>query len=112
MTRPVAASEPLTPIAAASYGFEQITVTASSAATLKSLLTGTVIPPETRHAIFYPESEDVRWRADGTAPTASIGLVMAKDTQTVFENQGPIFEAMKLISAGSSSVTVNVHFFK
>ena len=69
MGNPVAASEDMAPIAAALNGFEQVSVT-TTAATLASLLTGAVIPPDASHAIFYPEDQDVRWRADGTSPTS------------------------------------------
>jgi len=111
MSRPVTSSEPLTPIAAASGGFEQITIS-SSAATLDASLTAG-IPAETRHAIFYPETADIRWRADGTAPAVDTGIVMEKDALHVFENQRGIFDNMKLISGSASSSSVlNVHFFK
>ena len=109
MSRPVTSAEPLTPIAAASGGFEQITIDSTAATLTASLTAG--IPSEARHALFYPEVQDVRWRADGTNPTASVGMVMEKDALHVFENQRGIFDNMKLISASSSS-TVNVHFFK
>ena len=111
MSRPVSASEPLTPIAAASGGFEQVTIT-TSAATLEATLTAG-IPDEARHAVFYPETQNVRWRADGTAPTATVGILMEADTLSVFENQRGVFDNMRLISAhASSSSTLNVHFLK
>jgi len=112
MSRPVTSAEPMTPIAAASGGFQQVSVT-TSAATLASLLSSAVVPSDTRHALFYPETNDVRWRADGTNPTATVGTVMVKDTLHVFENQRGIFDNMKVISndAGSAA-TLNVHFFK
>jgi hypothetical protein len=100
----------MTPIA--TTGFQQLTVT-TSAATLASLCSGSVIPAETRHAIFYPEGQNVRWTTDGGNPTATVGMVMEADAQTVFENQRPIFDNMKVISANaSSSATLNVSFFK
>lgn len=112
MSRPVTAAEPLMPILAASGGFQQVSVT-TSAATLASLLSGAVIPSEARHAIFYPETNDVRWRADGTNPTAAVGVVMEKDQLHVFEDQRTIFDRMKVISGNASSAaTLNVHFFK
>ena len=110
MSRPMSASEHMTPIG--TNGFEQVSVT-TSAVTLKSLLTGTAIPADARHAIFYPEDQDVRWRADGTNPTASIGIVMEKDALHVFENQRGIFDSMLVISGNASSAaSLNVHWFK
>lgn len=112
MSRPVTASETMAPIAAASNGFEQVSVT-TSAATLASLLTGAAIPDDARHAIFYPEDQDIRWRADGTNPTAAVGVVMTKDTLHVYENQRAIFDNMKVISgSASSAASLNVHWFK
>ena len=112
MGNPVAASEDMAPIAAALNGFEQVSVT-TTAATLASLLTGAVIPPDASHAIFYPEDQDVRWRADGTSPTAAVGIVMAKDTVHVFENQRSIFDNMKVISGNASSAaSLNVQWCK
>jgi len=112
MSRPVTSSEPMTPIAAASGGFQQVSIT-TTAATLASKLSSAVIPADARHALFYPETKSIRWRADGTAPTAAVGTVMAVDTLHVFENQRGIFDNMKLISAdASSAATLNVHFFK
>ena len=111
MSRPMSASEHMTPIT--TNGFEQVSVVITSAATLKSLLTGAVIPSDARHAIFYPEDNDVRWRADGTDPTVSVGIVMEKDALHVFENQRGIFEGMKMISGdASSAASLNVHWFK
>jgi len=88
--------------------FSQITVTSSSA-TLASLCGGSIIPAGAKHAVFHPEG-DVRWRADGTDPTADIGLVMKSGQDTVFENQPSIFDTMELIASGDT--LVNVHFFK
>jgi hypothetical protein len=111
MSRPMSASEHMTPIT--TNGFEQVSVVITSASTLKSLLTGAVIPADARHAIFYPEDNDVRWRADGTAPTVDIGIVMEKDALHVFENQRGIFDNMQVISGDASSAsTLNVHWFK
>lgn len=110
MSRPMSASEHMTPIS--TNGFEQVSVT-TSAATLKSLLTGTVVPADARHAIFYPEDQDVRWRADGTAPAVDTGIVMEKDALHVFENQRGIFDNMQVISGNASSAaSLNVHWFK
>lgn len=88
--------------------FEQITVTASATALATLLSSG--IPTGARHAIFHPEASDIRWRADGTSPTSSVGLIMLADQPVVFENQLTLLAAMELIADGNT--TVNVHFFK
>ena len=88
--------------------FSQITVGAASA-TLASLCGGAIIPVGARHAVFHPEG-DVRYRCDGTDPTAAVGSVMKSGQDTVFENQPSIFDTMELIASGDT--LVNVHFFK
>ena len=87
--------------------FEQITVTTTATA-LSSLLSGG-IPSGAKHAYFYPEG-DVRWRADGTSPTSSVGIVMGANTPEVWESQRALLENVEFIA--SSNTLVNVHFFK
>ena len=89
--------------------FEQITMS-GTAGTLASFLAGGVIPSGAKHMMIYPETNDIRWRADGTNPTTSVGLVMTGDEQWVFENQGTIFTVMKII--GTNGTKINVHFYK
>lgn len=35
--------------------------------------------------IIVAETQPVRWRDDGTAPTASVGMPLAKDTPFIYE---------------------------
>lgn len=39
-----------------------------------SVAKGLTVPPGTKYAIIQPESQAVRWRDDGPAPTASVGM--------------------------------------
>lgn len=87
--------------------FEQITVTSS--ATLLSALLSAGLPSGARHAVFYPEG-DVRWRADGTSPTAAIGIVMAGNAEEVWESQRTLLEAVEFIASGDT--LVNIQFCK
>ena len=110
MSRPISAADPMIPIA--TTGFQQVTVT-TSAAVLASLLASSILPASTRHALFYPTGQNIRWTADDGNPTATVGMVMEASALTVFENQRPLLDHMKVISAhASSSATLNVHFFK
>jgi hypothetical protein len=97
-----------TPVLAADYGFEQITMT-GTAGTLASFLTAG-IPDDVKHMMIYPETNDVRWRADGTNPTSTVGLVMTGDEQWVFENQRSIFNTMIIIATNGTKI--NVHFYR
>lgn len=90
--------------------FEQISVTSS--ATALGSLCSSGIPTGARHADFYPETTAVRFRADGSSPTASAGVILPASTMTTFTNRPQMLNAMKLIRTGSSDITVNVHFYK
>lgn len=60
-------------------GYQQIT-SLSSAQTL-------TIPAGTEYAIVQAETQACRWRHDGTAPTASIGLRLILGTELRVEEQ-------------------------
>jgi len=47
-------------------GYQQITSLSAS--------TGLTVPSGATLALVVPETENVRWRDDGTAPTASVGM--------------------------------------
>ncbi len=49
-------------------GYQQITSLSAS--------TALTVPAGATRAVIIPESQGVRWRDDGTAPTASIGMVL------------------------------------
>lgn len=50
-------------------GYQQITSMASS--------TALTVPAGATLAVIVPEGQAVRWRDDGTAPTASVGMPIA-----------------------------------
>lgn len=47
-------------------GYQQITSLSAS--------TGLTVPSGATLALIVPETQNVRWRDDGTAPTASVGM--------------------------------------
>lgn len=51
------------------YGYQQITSLSSS--------TALTVPVQAREAIVQAATQGVRWRDDGTAPTASVGGTLA-----------------------------------
>ena len=53
----------------APLGYQQITSLAAS--------TALTVPPGANVALIDCEAQAVRWRDDGTAPTAAIGMTMA-----------------------------------
>lgn len=67
------------------YGYQQITSLSSSTAltvptTDKQGLSG--VPTV---AFITPENQAVRWRDDGTAPTASVGMPLAAGATLVYD---------------------------
>jgi hypothetical protein len=85
--------------------FEQVNVTTGA----QLLTTLSSRPASARHVMMYPEA-NIRMRADGTAPTQQIGIIMNADLH-VFENQTTLLDTMKLISGTGGTVKVNVHWF-
>ena|SRR5580765_3793428 len=59
-------------------GYQQVTPV-TSAATL-TIPTGTAGGQSARWARICAETNNVRYRDDGTSPTASVGMVLLKDT--------------------------------
>jgi hypothetical protein len=74
-------------------GYEQIT-SLSSAATL-------TVPAGTQFAMIQAESQNVRWRDDGTAPTASVGMILAAGS--TLEYDGSSFASLKFIEVAASA---------
>lgn len=82
-------------------GYRQIT-SLSSAAGISN------IPDNARVALISAEAQAVRWRDDGTNPTASVGMVIAAGADMVYTGD---FSAIKFIEV-SVSAKVNVSFYK
>lgn len=87
-------------------GFEQIT----SLNTVKTL----TIPTGATGVFLQAETQNVRWRADGTAPTSSVGMILyAGDPPTYFSSTGSdalvSLGAMIFIEA-TASAKINVTY--
>ncbi len=74
-------------------GYQQITSLASAAKL--------TVPQGATMAILEAETEAVRWRDDGTAPTASIGMLL--ETDTPYEYSGDL-SAIQFIATTSGAV--------
>jgi len=88
------ADEPLTP-----RGFEKIADLSSAE--------GLNVPEKAQFALISPEGADVRWRDDGTDPTASVGMPLA-DGATVWYIGN--LDAVKFIEQAASAV-LNVSYY-
>jgi len=80
-------------------GYQQVT-SLSSAATL-------TVPQGTSMCLIQPETQSVRWRDDGTAPTASVGMLIAAGD--VLEYTGRP-KALKIIEV-TTSAKLNVTYY-
>ncbi|MCK5610647.1 hypothetical protein KAR91_52730 [Candidatus Pacearchaeota archaeon] len=81
-------------------GFEQITTITTS--------TGITAPEGTVLAIINVEAQAVRWRGDGTAPTATIGMNRA--VGDTFEYNGD-FSKLNFIETVVGAI-LNISYYK
>lgn len=103
MSSPAVISDLLTLDKHRSYA--QVTVT-TSAALLSAL---TTIPAGATAVLITPETGSVRYRCDGTDPTASVGQPIASGTSWPVQGAA-VIAALKLIA--SASTTVSVEFLR
>ncbi len=83
-------------------GYQQIT-DLSSAEALPSLpATGVVL------VLVQAESQDIRWRDDGTDPTASVGMVIEAGQMLAYTGNPA---ALKLIET-TASAKANISYYK
>lgn len=82
-------------------GFQRITTLSSSIGLTPPL-------PGSRLAIIRTETQDIRWRDDGTNPTSTIGLLMS--VGDVFLYTGDLSK-FKMIETAASAV-VQVSYYK
>lgn len=81
-------------------GYQQITsLSAAQALT---------VPTNATLALIQPQTQSVRWRDDGIAPTASVGVVIAAGDTLTYNGD---LRAIRLIEV-SASAALNVSFYK
>jgi hypothetical protein len=80
-------------------GYEQIT-SLSAAATL-------TVPTNAKFCVIQAQTQDCRWRDDGTAPTASVGMVLAAGASMLYEGE---LSRFKIIET-TTSAKVNVSYY-
>lgn len=85
-------------------GFGQI-ASLSSVKTLANA--GSGIPANTGAALVQAEAQDVRWTADGTTPTATVGMLLKANDSLWYDLA---LADLKLIEAASGA-KLNVTFY-
>lgn len=81
-------------------GFQQITNLSAAAAL-------TVPAAGASFAVFNAEAQNVRWRDDGTAPTATVGMLLTKDTE--FTYQGDLSKIKFIETTGGAILNVSYY---
>lgn len=81
-------------------GYEQITVS--------TLVKSLTVPAGAKKAILRVSTNPIRWRDDGIAPTAAIGMPLVADNEREFEG---VLEAVRLIRSGAADATVDVSYY-
>jgi len=82
-------------------GYQQLTSMSSA--------TPLTVPAGTTLAIFKAEAQSVRWRDDGTAPTATVGMLLATTDTPIFY-YGTIVN-LQFIQATAGAI-LNVTYYK
>ena len=101
---PVAARgqpSPITPATALPLGYQQIT-SLGSAASL-------TVPVGATQVLIVAETQSVRWRDDGIAPTASVGMLLPAG-QFFYYKAGPL-TAIQFIQT-TATATLDVSYYK
>jgi hypothetical protein len=83
----------------AALGYQQI-VSLSSATALSP-------PTGANAALIHAEGADVRWRDDGTAPSASVGMLLPAGGELYFDGSLSGFRAIQ-VSAGAK---INISYY-
>lgn len=96
----MASGQPVQDAVLAAAGYQQLTSLAAAA--------GLTVPDGTLMAIIQAETQNVRWRDDGTNPTTSVGMVLAAGTSLVYTGS---FAAIKFIEV-TASAKLNVSYYK
>jgi hypothetical protein len=102
--RPVSPSSPLPTVSAAlvKLGYQQITSLSPAAAL--------TVPTGATFCIVTAESQAVRWRDDGTNPTASVGMPIASGGSYTF-NGAVNLAALRFIEQTASAI-LNVSYYR
>lgn len=82
-------------------GYQQITDLSAAA--------GLTVPAGARYVILRAEAQDVRWRDDGTDPTATVGQLLKAGDTIAFEYGGNL-KAIKFIQAAAGA-TLNASYY-
>jgi hypothetical protein len=87
------------PAGLSALGYQQITSLLSAAAL--------TVPTGATVALIQAEAQSIRWRDDGTNPTASVGMVLAAGETMFFTGSLSAFRAIEV----SASAKLNISYY-
>jgi len=97
-------------VSADAYAYESITVSATAVG-FTSTLVSPANAPSAKLAILTIETAGVRYRYDGTAPTAAQGHAAAMDTSLTVNGINNI-NRFRIIKSGATDATVRVTYLR
>lgn len=89
------------PLRLVPLGYQQITAATLAAATALT------VPAGAQVAVLNSETAGIRWRDDGTAPTATVGMILA--TGTTLEYWGTLSALQFIAQTGSPLLDVSYY---
>jgi len=90
-------------------GYQQIVgAAASTGLTVPSVDPVTGLAAKPIQAVIICEGAGIRWRDDGTAPTASVGMPIAVGTVFVYDGD---LNRLRMIQQAATS-TINIGYYK
>ncbi len=89
-------------------GYMQLTALGTTAKSIATATGGGAVPDDTYSAIIQAEAQDVRYRDDGVAPTALVGMILKVGVP--IEYTGNLL-ALKFFEVTSGGI-INISFYK
>lgn len=90
------------PVGIKPLGYQQLTVADSSV--------GLTVPAGAQRAVLDVEAQPLRWRDDGTDPTATVGTLRAAgDVITLYGPES--IEQFRAIRSGETSAKLNIAYY-
>lgn len=78
-------------------GYQQITSLGTA--------TGLTVPTGARWAVLQAEAQTLRWRDDGTSPTATVGMPLEVADEHVYKGDLPTIEVIETTAGGILNVS-------
>ena len=81
-------------------GYQQLTSVSSS--------TALTVPPGATMALIVPENQSVRWRDDGTDPTAGVGMLLTVNSSLNYDGDLNKIRFIEILA----SAKVNISYYR